>query len=134
MRTSPGLSSFVDEPSKAGESLGKLIGFAKQNVGHNWVGFTEIRLMATAGLRMIDEEVREEILKSCRSVLRDSGFKFQDDWVSVIPGYDEGLYAWTAANYALGTLGDDPQKTTGLIELGGASSQMKYFPLNSCIY
>lgn len=86
MRTSPGLSSFVDEPSKAGESLGKLIGFAKQNVGHNWVRSTEIRLMATAGLRMIDEEVREEILKSCRSVLRDSGFKFQDDWVSVIPG------------------------------------------------
>ncbi|XP_078160236.1 putative apyrase 6 isoform X2 [Carex rostrata] len=126
MRTSPGLSSFVDEPSKAGESLGKLIGFAKQNVGHNWVGFTEIRLMATAGLRMIDEEVREEILKSCRSVLRDSGFKFQDDWVSVIPGYDEGLYAWTAANYALGTLGDDPQKTTGLIELGGASSQLTF--------
>lgn len=86
MRTSPGLSSFVDEPGKAGESLGKLIGFAKQNVGHNWVRSTEIRLMATAGLRMIDEEVREEILKSCRSVLRDSGFKFQDDWVSVIPG------------------------------------------------
>lgn len=86
MRTSPGLSSFVDEPGKAGESLGKLIAFAEQNVGQNWVGSTEIRLMATAGLRMVDREVREEILKSCRSVLRGSGFKFQDDWASVIPG------------------------------------------------
>jgi apyrase len=87
MRTSPGVSYFVDEPGKAGKSLGKLIGFAKENVGQNRVGSTEIRLMATAGLRMVNEEVTEEILKSCRSVLRDSGFKFQDDWASVIPGF-----------------------------------------------
>lgn len=85
-RTSPGLSSFVNEPVKAGESIVEFIEFAKQDVGHDWVGSTEIRLMATAGLRLLDEGVREEILESCRSVLRKSGFKFQDDWASVIPG------------------------------------------------
>lgn len=39
-------------------------------------------------------------------------------------GTDEGSYAWVAANYALGTLGGDPQETTGIIELGGASAQV----------
>lgn len=34
------------------------------------------------------------------------------------------MYAWIAANYALGTLGDDSQDTTGIIELGGASVQV----------
>jgi Golgi nucleoside diphosphatase len=39
-------------------------------------------------------------------------------------GSDEGVYAWIAANYALGTLGGDPHKTIGIIELGGASAQV----------
>lgn len=39
-------------------------------------------------------------------------------------GSDEGIYAWIAANYALGTLGGDPDKTTGILELGGASVQV----------
>lgn len=156
--------------------------------------------MATAGLRMVESETRERILESCRRVLRASGFRFRDDWATVIPGKwfrffiffsyfggiplicscekskllfssrvrqdlvpifqmaccfdmlrrwvfqdlqdflfskleglvlpgnligtDEGSYAWVAANYALGTLGGDPQETTGIIELGGASAQV----------
>jgi apyrase len=44
----------------------------------------------------------------------------------VIPGSDEGIYAWVAANYALGTLGGDPHKTIGIIELGGASAQLTF--------
>ena len=39
-------------------------------------------------------------------------------------GSDEGLYAWVVANHALGTLGGDPLKTIGIIELGGASAQV----------
>ncbi|KAJ3673365.1 hypothetical protein LUZ60_006739 [Juncus effusus] len=126
MRSSPGLSSFVNNPNEAGNSIDELVKFAKRNVKAEMVGSTEIRLMATAGLRLVGEEVREEILESVRRVLRESGFKFQNDWASVIPGYEEGLYAWVAANYALNKLGGDPNETIGIIELGGASAQLTF--------
>lgn len=45
-------------------------------------------------------------------------------------GSDEGLYAWIIANYASGTLGGDPRETTGIFELGGASAQVLFHPLN----
>nr|XP_027072195.1 probable apyrase 2 isoform X1 [Coffea arabica] len=88
---------------------------------------TEIRLMATAGLRMLEKGVQDRILEACRTVLRGSDFRFYDDWASVISGSDEGVYAWVVANYALGTVGGDPKQTTGIIELGGAAAQENKF-------
>ncbi|ERM97219.1 hypothetical protein AMTR_s00119p00064420 [Amborella trichopoda] len=43
-------------------------------------------------------------------------------------GPDEGLYTWVAANYALGTLGGDPQRTTGIIKLGEDSTEVTFVP------
>lgn len=45
-------------------------------------------------------------------------------WIVLVLGSDEGIYAWVVANYALGSLGGDPQQTSGVIELGGASAQV----------
>ncbi|KAF2939469.1 hypothetical protein DAI22_03g196800 [Oryza sativa Japonica Group] len=123
MRVTPGLSSFADEPARAGDSLRPLIDFAREKVGG---AAAEVRLMATAGLRLQEGRLQEAILSSCRDVLRASGFRFEDSWAEVIPGSDEGIYAWVAANYALGTLGGDPHKTIGIIELGGASAQLTF--------
>ncbi|CAN4081275.1 unnamed protein product [Withania somnifera] len=126
MRVNPGLSAYAEEPEMVSESLGKLVQFGKRNVPKDYWSSTEIRLMATAGMRLLDLDVQDKILEVCRGVLRDSGFKFKDDWASVISGSDEGLYAWVIANYALGTLGSDPLQTTGIIELGGASAQVTF--------
>ncbi|KAK8604373.1 hypothetical protein V6N13_099317 [Hibiscus sabdariffa] len=82
--------------------------------------------MATAGMRLLDVESQDKILEEFRKVLRVSGFKFHDDWASVITGSDEGVYAWVVANHALGTLGGNPRDTTGIIELGGASAQVTF--------
>ncbi|KAG6532521.1 hypothetical protein ZIOFF_006367 [Zingiber officinale] len=81
---------------------------------------TELRLMATAGLRLLNTSVVNRILESCRKVLRSYDFRFQNDWASVISGSlwlssfllgsDEGIYAWVSA--------------TGIFELGGASAQV----------
>lgn len=126
MRVSPGLSAFAEDPNGAGRSLMELLEFGKGRVPKEHWGGTEIRLMATAGLRLLDSRVQGAILESCRKVLRSSVFRFADNWASVITGSDEGIYAWVVANYALGTLGGDPQHTTGIIELGGASAQVTF--------
>ncbi|KAE8780002.1 Nucleoside-diphosphatase mig-23 [Hordeum vulgare] len=106
MRVSPGLSSFAADTARVAESLRPLMEFAKEKVGgEGAAAATEVRLMATVGLRLLEESVREAILVSCRNALRASGFRFEDSWAKVIPGSDEGVYAWVAANYALGTLG-----------------------------
>ncbi|KAJ0095462.1 hypothetical protein Patl1_15939 [Pistacia atlantica] len=126
MRVNPGLSSYAENPEFAGESLKQLIDFGKGKVPAGLWDETEIRLMATAGLRLLDLKVQEKILRACREVLRASGFMFRDEWATVITGSDEGVYAWVVANYALGSLGGDPLKTTGIIELGGASAQVTF--------
>ncbi|XP_028117070.1 probable apyrase 6 [Camellia sinensis] len=126
MRVNRGLSAYAEDTEGAGVSLGELVEFGKKRVPKEYWGETEIRLMATAGLRMLELSVQDRILESCRKFLRLSGFRFRDDWASVITGSDEGVYAWVVANYALGTLGGDPLKTTGIIELGGASAQVTF--------
>jgi|UniRef100_A0A804R6G8 apyrase len=88
MRVSPGLSSFAADPARAGESLKPLIDFARDKIdgAGSAAGEAEVRLMATAGLRLLEERTQEAILASCRDVLRASGFRFEDAWAKVIPG------------------------------------------------
>ncbi|CAO2163257.1 unnamed protein product [Urochloa humidicola] len=126
LKANPGLSSFAADPRGAGLSLAPLVDFARRRVPQERWADTEVRLMATAGLRLLDAAAAESVLESCRDVLRQSGFLFQDEWATVISGAEEGIYAWVAANYALGTLGGDPHDTTGIIELGGASVQVTF--------
>jgi apyrase len=86
MKVNPGLSAYEDEPDKAGEAIGELVEFAMKRVPRDYWGETEIRLMATAGLRMLKKEAQDRILDACRRVLRGSAFRFQDNWASVISG------------------------------------------------
>ncbi|KAG8366346.1 hypothetical protein BUALT_Bualt17G0070300 [Buddleja alternifolia] len=126
MRVNPGLSAYVEEPERVGAAMAELLEFAKRNVPREEWAVTDVRLMATAGMRLLKNEDQERILNACRRALRTSGFRFRDDWATVISGSDEGLYAWVVANHALGTLGGEPAQTTGIIELGGASAQVTF--------
>ncbi|XP_010425073.1 PREDICTED: probable apyrase 6 [Camelina sativa] len=126
LKLHPGLSAFADDPDGASVSLTELVEFAKGKVPKGVWMETEVRLMATAGMRLLELPVQEKILRVTRRVLKSSGFLFRDEWASVISGSDEGVYAWVVANFALGSLGGDPLKTTGIVELGGASAQVTF--------
>ncbi|CAH2037774.1 unnamed protein product [Thlaspi arvense] len=126
LKLSPGLSSYADKPDGASVSVAKLVEFAKGRVPSGMLKKSDVRLMATAGMRLLDVSVQEKILQVTRGVLRSSGFNFRDEWASVISGSDEGVYAWVVANYARGSLGGDPLQTTGTVELGGASAQVTF--------
>lgn len=126
MKVRPGLAGFAEDPEAAGESVARLIRFARRRVPKKERTNTRIQLMARLELDNLGSELREKILGSCRRALRSSGFLFKDEWARVILGEEEGFYAWVAANYALGTLGGEPQETTGIVELGGASLQVTF--------
>nr|XP_028962438.1 uncharacterized protein LOC114826426 [Malus domestica] len=86
MRVNPGLSAYAEDPESAGGSLRELLEFGKGRVPKDLWAEMEIRLMARAGLRLLDLGVQNQILNSCRKVLRSSRFKFRDEWASVITG------------------------------------------------
>lgn len=133
----PGLSHYVSDPSLAGQSLLPLLAFAYDHVPESQWRSTPVRLLATAGLRLVSEMDRNSILDSCRSSLASSHFAFRHNWALVIPGEMEGLYAWAGANYASGALEAQlghksfdkprsslPEPYQGVLELGGASFQV----------
>lgn len=93
MKVSPGLSAHIEEPERAGAAVAELVEFARRNVPKEYWGKTEIRLMATAGMRLLKEGDQERILAVCRKVLRGSGFRFLDNWATVISGMDI-VFSW----------------------------------------
>ncbi|KAK4607152.1 hypothetical protein RGQ29_001108 [Quercus rubra] len=119
MKVRPGLALDPD-------SIAHLIAFAKRRVPKKERRNTKIQLMVGAHLNNLGPESRDKVLESCKRLLRSSGFLFKDQWARVIPGEEEGFYAWVAANYALGALGSEPQETTGIVEFGGASLQVTF--------
>nr|GMD59907.1 apyrase-like [Ipomoea batatas] len=105
VKTSPGLSSYADDPEAAAKSLEPLLQEAEGVVPTELQPDTPLELGATAGLRMLNGNAADEILQA---------------------GTQEGSYFWVALNYLLGNLGKDYQKTIATIDLGGGSVQMSY--------
>jgi Golgi nucleoside diphosphatase len=85
-------------------------------------------LMATAGLRLVGEEKKNQILQSVCDKLDDSPFIFKCEWATLLSGYDEGLYGWVTTNYLMKTLSSPKDTTYGTIDLGGGSVQIVFEP------
>ena len=131
LKVKPGLSSFAEDPSKAGESLRGLVDFVKTQVPDSDWELTPIWLKATAGLRMLSTETSEAILSSVRKYLgnrNNSPLLFRPSWARVIPGQEEGAFGWIAYNYLKRIIG--PKRNSvevlpyAVIEMGGASAQV----------
>lgn len=72
---------------------------------------------------MIGEEAAENVLREVRTVLQNSGFRFQNDWASILVGSEESLYSWLTVNYLLKRA---DTSTVGTLEMGGGSSQIAF--------
>lgn len=135
----PGVSTFGEKPEEVGpEHLKELVEFALEIVPEDEVEKTPIFLLATAGMRLLPELQRAEVLENiCGYFQRETKFQLPDCGlhVQVIPGETEGLYGWIAANYLLGGF-DAPGEhehgnghhTYGFLDMGGASAQIAFAP------
>lgn len=135
----PGISTFGEKPGRVGpDHLESLYEKARKVIPSNLEEDTPVFLLATAGMRLLPENQRTEILRQICSYTR-SNTRFHlpdcDVHIQVIPGEVEGLYGWVAANYLLGGF-DVPNHhahgknhhTYGFLDMGGASAQIAFAP------
>ncbi len=108
--------------------LEPLISFAKSKIPTTGISETQIFLRATAGVRNLSPADKQiHIMSLATNTLASSGFsKFSE--ARVLSGFQEGAAQWLNVNHALGLLGQVPQKTVGIIEMGGTSEQITFIP------
>jgi Golgi apyrase len=134
-----GISTFGDKADLVGpDYLKELLDHALDIVPEDAVEDTPLFLLATAGVRLLPDLQRKELLKQvCSYAQSHTRFLLPDCrlHIQVIPGETEGLYGWIAANYLLGGF-DAPEKhnhgkghhTYGFLDMGGASAQIAFAP------
>ncbi|KAL2831890.1 nucleoside phosphatase family-domain-containing protein [Aspergillus pseudoustus] len=135
----PGVSTFADRPEEIGpDHLSELLEFARDIIPDDAIKETPIFLLATAGMRLV-EDVKQKLLLDhiCSYARENFDFSLPDCnvHIQVIPGVTEGLYGWIATNYLLGSFNspDDHDHgknhhTYGFLDMGGASSQIAFAP------
>jgi Golgi apyrase len=134
-----GISTFGEKPELVGpDHLKQLVDHALKFVPESQIRDTPIFLLATAGMRLLPDVQRNQVLENiCSYLQRNTHFQLPDCalHIQVIPGETEGLYGWIAANYLLGAF-DATDKhahgknhhTYGFLDMGGASAQIAFAP------
>ncbi|GAB1204647.1 hypothetical protein APSETT445_003310 [Aspergillus pseudonomiae] len=129
----------MELPEEVGsQHLAELLEHAQTIVPPDAIKDTPIFLLATAGMRLLDDVQRNLLLDQICSYARaNSDFLLPDCdvHIQVIPGVTEGLYGWIAANYLLGSF-NAPERhdhgkdhhTYGFLDMGGASAQIAFAP------
>ena len=131
IKVKPGLGVYDGRPEEAARSLQPLVDFALRKIGNDpdTLQRTSLHLRATAGVRLLATDQQEEILIAVRDyfdTLPLGAFSAR-----VISGAEEGAYGWIAVNYILGHLEHGgPFPTVGALDLGGASTQITFVPLD----
>lgn len=145
--TKPGLSSFKEDAEGAAESLDTLLDVAMRTIPDKLKACSPIAVKATAGLRLLGDEMSNRILDAVRIRLENK-YPFPvvaGDGVSIMDGKDEGrssnclssynpekptgVYAWITTNYLLGKIGSAVKNPTAAIfDLGGGSTQIVFEP------
>lgn len=128
-----GLSSYKTDAEGAAKSLDVLMAVAMETVPDDLKSCSPVAVKATAGLRLLGQEMSDNILKAVRRRL-ETQFPFpvvseQNGGVEIMDGKDEGVYAWITTNYLLGKIGGpDKSPTAAIFDLGGGSTQIVFEP------
>ena len=128
-----GLSSYKTDAEGAAQSLDVLMDVAMESVPDKYKSCTPVAVKATAGLRLLGQEMSQKILDAVRNRL-ETKYPFpvvskEQNGVVIMDGKDEGVYAWITTNYLLGKIGGpDHSETAAIFDLGGGSTQIVFEP------
>lgn len=124
----PGLSAYMDSPEMAAHTVRMLLKVAKRTVPRVEWKRTPVVLRATAGLRLLPKQKAHALLDQVQHVFDESPFLVPDNSVSIMDGTNEGILAWITVNFLTGHLHTQTQKTIGILDLGGGSTQITFLP------
>jgi hypothetical protein len=118
-------------PGNAGQSgIQPLLSALKTYMDRNGIRQDQVSVsvLATAGMRLVDADTASAIYQSVKSTITGNGFAIRQ--VGTLSGQNEGLYAWADVNYLAGNF-KAGAATQGLVEVGGASSQVAFVTSSS---
>ncbi|NWT65198.1 ENTP5 diphosphohydrolase, partial [Prunella himalayana] len=128
----PGLSAYADQPEKGAETVKTLLDMAVDAVPPHLWKKTPVVLKATAGLRLLSEEKAQALLSEVKEVFEESPFLVPEDSVGIMDGSHEGIICALGAVLSTvlfaGQLSGQNQQTVGILDLGGASTQITFLP------
>ncbi|XP_053728924.1 ectonucleoside triphosphate diphosphohydrolase 1 isoform X2 [Synchiropus splendidus] len=122
----PGISSYASDPQKAGESLTACMQDAVAWVPSKRHQETPLYLGATAGMRLLNMEdsvASDKVFQAVSNTLQKFPFNYQG--ARLLSGPEEGAFGWITVNYLEDRL-KQGLRTTGALDLGGASTQISF--------
>ncbi len=114
------ISGFIYNTNQAAKPIEDLLNTASASVTN--IHSIPIYVYATAGMRYVPTMQQNEIYQNVTSTLKTDGYNVIQ--AKTISGEDEGLFDWISVNYLNDDLGT--QKTSGALDLGGASTQIAF--------
>ncbi|XP_032056425.1 ectonucleoside triphosphate diphosphohydrolase 8-like [Aythya fuligula] len=141
----PGISSYANNPPKAGDSLRECLDKALKVVPAEKQRDVPAYLGATAGMRLLrlrNSSAADQILAEITKTMQEYPVAFRG--ARIITGEEEGAYGWITINYLLESFTKySPKAHTwvrpeaanilGALDLGGASTQISFIPKGSVI-
>lgn len=129
----PGVGSFADRNHEIMDYLIPMLNFLTSNVPDQAHNTTPVLFMATAGVRLLPESAAQSILRGVHAVMSNSSlnpFLYEDRFVRILSGEEEGFLAWISTNYLHGFFTEQRpvEESLGIIEVGGGSCQIAFIP------
>ncbi|KYO23075.1 ectonucleoside triphosphate diphosphohydrolase 8 isoform B [Alligator mississippiensis] len=139
----PGISSYANDPPKAGESLRKCLDEAMKTIPAERQSEVPAYLGATAGMRLLRQKNKlaaDQVLNEVAKTMQQYPVNFRG--ARIITGEEEGAYGWITVNYLLDSfikyapkqrdwIHPHSAKILGALDLGGASAQISFIPSDS---
>lgn len=132
-KVSPGVSSFHENFEEIAKYMHTILDILKGELDESTWAHTPLYFMATAGLRLLDEETTGTIMAAVKNVLinpQENPFEFEEENAHILAGEEEALFAWLTVNYLNGFFAQKrpASESLGLIEIGGGSAQIAFIP------
>lgn len=138
-----GISSYANDPPKAGDSLRECLDKALKVVPAAKQRDVPAYLGATAGMRLLREQnssAADQVLAEVAKTMQEYPVAFKG--ARILTGEEEGAYGWITINYLLDSFTKYSPKAHawvrpeavnifGALDLGGASTQISFMPESS---